>query len=139
MSADTRYTPLIGRILIALIYVMSGWMKLTAPAGTIAYIAAAGLPMPAVALVVAIVIELIGGILLIVGYQTRIVALLMAIFTVAAAFGFHSNLADQNMFIHFFKNIAMTGGLLQVVAFGAGSLSLDAKFGNAKGLRGVAA
>jgi len=139
MSADTRYLPLLGRILIALIYIIAGWGKLMAPAGTMAYIAAAGLPLPPVALVVAIVVELAGGILLILGYQTRIVALVMAIFTVATAIGFHSNFADQNMFIHFFKNITMTGGLLQVVAFGAGSLSLDAWLGRSKDLRGVAA
>jgi len=138
MSAETRFIPLIGRILIALIYIMSGWGKLMAPAGTMAYIAKAGLPLPLVALIIAIIVELIGGILLVVGYQTRLVALVMAIFTVAAAIGFHSNFADQNMFIHFFKNIAMTGGLLQVVAFGAGSLSLDARLG-AKDLRGAAA
>jgi putative oxidoreductase len=134
MSADTRYTPLLGRVLIAAIYILSGFGKLTAPAATAGYIASAGLPLPYVGVAIAIVVELIGGILLVLGYQTRIVALAMAVFTVAAAVAFHSNFADQNMFIHFFKNIAMTGGLLQVVAFGAGSLSLDAVLGRKKGL-----
>ena len=134
MSADTRYTPLLGRILIAAIYILSGFSKLTAPAATAGYIASAGLPLPYAGVAVAVLVELVGGILLILGYQTRIVALAMALFTVATAVFFHSNFADQNMFIHFFKNIAMTGGLLQVVAFGAGSLSLDAALGRKKGL-----
>ncbi|WP_413988275.1 DoxX family protein [Labrys okinawensis] len=134
MSADTRYTPLLGRVLIAVIFVLSGFSKLTAPAATAGYIASAGLPLPYAGVALAIVVELIGGILLVVGYQTRIVALIMALFAVATAVFFHSNLADQNMFIHFFKNIAMAGGLLQVVAFGAGSLSLDASLARKKGL-----
>jgi putative oxidoreductase len=134
MSADTRYTPLLGRVLIAAIYILSGFSKLTAPAATAGYIASAGLPLPYAGVAIAVLVELVGGILLILGYQTRIVALAMALFTVAAAVFFHSNFADQNMFIHFFKNIAMTGGLLQVVAFGAGSLSLDASLARKKGL-----
>ncbi|OCC01360.1 LysR family transcriptional regulator [Labrys sp. WJW] len=126
MSSDVRYTPSLGRILIAAIFLLSGFGKLTAPAATAGYIAAAGLPLPYLGVIIAILVELVGGILLILGYQTRLVALAMAVFSVAAAAFFHSNLGDQNQFIHFFKNIAMAGGLLQVVAFGAGSLSVDA-------------
>lgn len=128
MSSDVRYTPLLGRVLIAAIFLLSGFGKLTAPAATAGYIAAAGLPLPYLGVILAILVELVGGILLIVGYQTRLVALAMAVFSVAAAAFFHNNLGDQNQFIHFFKNIAMAGGLLQVVAFGAGSLSVDAAF-----------
>jgi putative oxidoreductase len=126
MTAETRYLPFIGRVLIAVIYLISGFGKLTAPVGTAAYIASAGLPLPYVGVIIAILVELGGGILLVLGYQTRIVAAIMALFTLATAFAFHNNLADMNTFINFFKNITMTGGLLQVVAFGAGSLSLDA-------------
>jgi putative oxidoreductase len=133
MSAETRYTPLLGRILIAVIFILSGFSKLTAPAATAGYIASAGLPLPYAGVALAVIVELIGGILLVIGYQTRIVALIMALFAVATAVFFHSNFADQNMFIHFFKNVAMAGGLLQVVAFGAGSLSLDASLARKKG------
>ncbi|QEN87012.1 DoxX family protein [Labrys sp. KNU-23] len=126
MSSDVRYTPLLGRVLIAAIFLLSGFGKLTAPAATAGYIAAVGLPLPYLGVIIAILVELVGGLLLIAGYQTRLVALAMAVFSVAAAAFFHNNLADQNQFIHFFKNIAMAGGLLQVVAFGAGSLSVDA-------------
>jgi putative oxidoreductase len=70
-----------------------------------------------------------GSLALIVGYQTRVAAALLAAFSIAAAFAFHNHFADQNQFIHFFKNVAMAGGLLQVVAFGAGRFSLDARRG----------
>lgn len=126
MSSDLRYTPLIGRVLIAAIFLLSGFGKLTAPAATAGYIAAVGLPLPYLGVATAILVELVGGLLLVVGYQTRLVALAMAAFSIATALFFHSALGDQNQFIHFFKNIAMAGGLLQVVAFGAGSLSVDA-------------
>jgi putative oxidoreductase len=69
--------------------------------------------------------------LLIAGYRTHLVALVLAVFTVAAAIGFHAHFADQNQMIHFMKNIAITGGLLQVVAFGAGAFSLDSRLGKA--------
>jgi putative oxidoreductase len=72
-------------------------------------------------------VEIVGGAALVLGYRARLAAAILAAFTVTAAVAFHSDLADQNQFVYFFKNIAMTGGLLQVVAFGAGSFSLDAR------------
>jgi len=120
-------TALVGRVLIAAIFLLSGASKLAAPAGTIAYIQSAGLPLPAVAYGIAVVTELGAGVLLVLGYRIRFVAAWLAVFSLATAFGFHHNLADQNQFIHFFKNVAMTGGLLQVVAFGGGSLSIDGR------------
>jgi putative oxidoreductase len=107
----------------------SGLGKIADPTGTQGYIAAAGLPAPLIAYLTAIVVELGGGILLVLGYQTRIVALALATFTLAAALGFHHDFADQNQMIHFLKNISMMGGLLQVVAFGAGAFSLDGRTG----------
>lgn len=114
------YLPLAGRILIAAIFLLSGAAKLADPAGTIAYIQSAGLPLPQLGFAVAAAVELIGGALLVIGYRVRLVAAVLALFSIAAAFGFHFHLADQNQFIHFFKNWAMAGGLLQVVAFGTG-------------------
>ena len=116
---------LAGRVLLAAIFVLSGVSKLTGPAGAIAYIESAGLPLPQVALAGAIVVELFGGLALIVGLRTRLVAGVLAVFTLVTAAVFHSALGDQAQFINFFKNIAMTGGLLQVVAFGPGRLSFD--------------
>ncbi|HTJ97535.1 MAG TPA: DoxX family protein [Rhodocyclaceae bacterium] len=115
-----------GRVLIATIFLLSGISKLSAPAGTIGYIASAGLPFPELAYVAAVGVEVVLATALLLGFQTRVVAAVIAVFSLATAFGFHSNLADQNQFIHFFKNVAIAGGLLQVVAFGAGAYSVDA-------------
>lgn len=122
-----RALPLVGRVLIAAIFILSGLSKLAAPAATMAYIASVGLPFPAVALAGAVVVEVIGGLVLISGYRLRTVATILAVFSLVTALFFHNNFADQNQFIHFFKNIAMAGGLLQIAAFGAGRLSLDAR------------
>ena len=124
MSTPT-YLPALGRLLIALIFVMSGLSKIAAPAATIAYIQSSGAPFAPGAFAIAVLVEVIGGLTLLVGFQTRIAAGALAIFTLAAAVLFHNNMADQNQMIHFLKNIAITGGLLQVIAFGAGPFSLD--------------
>jgi len=118
--------PFAGRALLSAIFLLSVIGKIQAPAATIGYIASAGMPVPPVAYALAVLIELAGGIALLVGFQTRIAAGALAIFSLAAAVGFHSNFADMNQFIHFLKNVAIAGGLLQVVAFGAGAWSLDA-------------
>jgi putative oxidoreductase len=75
--------------------------------------------------VVAIAVELGGGLLLVLGYQVRPVASAVAVFALATAVSFHSNFADQNQMIHFLKNVMMAGGLLQIVAFGAGTISIE--------------
>ncbi|MGY8676635.1 DoxX family protein [Bradyrhizobium sp. UFLA05-153] len=124
MSTPT-YLPALGRLLIALIFVMSGLSKIAAPAQTIAYIQSSGAPFAPAAFAVAVIVEMIGGLALLVGFQTRLTATALAIFTLAAAILFHNDVVDQNQMIHFLKNIAITGGLLQVVAFGAGAFSLD--------------
>jgi putative oxidoreductase len=127
LSSTNSILAAAGRLLLAAIFLISGLGKLADPAGTQAYIAAAGLPVPLLAYLAAVTVEVGGGLLLIVGYRTRLVALVIAAFSIAAALGFHHNFADMNQMIHFLKNVAMAGGLLQVAAFGAGSLSLDAR------------
>jgi putative oxidoreductase len=117
--------PLVGRLLLAAIFVISGLSKAADPAGTIGYIASAGLPLPQLAFAGAVFVEIVGGILLVAGFHARIVAAVLAAFTLAAAFSFHFDLGDQNQFIHFMKNVALAGGLLQVIAFGAGRYSFD--------------
>ncbi|TXI11202.1 MAG: DoxX family protein [Novosphingobium sp.] len=124
-SATSDLLAATGRVLLAAIFVLSGVSKLADPTGTIAYITSAGLPAPSLAYGVAVAVELVGGLLLIAGIRTRIVASAIAVFSLAAAFGFHANLADQNQFIHFFKNVALAGGLLQVAAFGSGRFGFD--------------
>jgi putative oxidoreductase len=126
-NTAASYAATAGRVLLGVIFLLSGASKLAAPAGTIGYIASAGLPFPEAAYAAAVFVEVVLASALIIGYHTRWVAAAIAVFSLATAFGFHSNLADQNQFIHFFKNVAIAGGLLQVVAFGGGSLSVDAR------------
>ncbi|MFD2265214.1 DoxX family protein [Lacibacterium aquatile] len=125
MNALLTYAPAFGRLLIAVLFILGGFGKIGAYEGTVGYIASVGLPFPALGYVIALIVELGGGILLLVGFQTRITALILAGFSVATALFFHNQLSDQNQMIHFLKNIAVAGGLLQVVAFGAGALSVD--------------
>jgi putative oxidoreductase len=120
-----RYLPFIGRILIGLPFAMSGLSKLGAYHRTTEMIAAVGLPLPPLAYAVAVAVELGGGILLILGYRVRWVALALAAFSLATAVAFHSNFGDQNQMINFLKNVMMAGGLLQIVAFGAGAISIE--------------
>src|SRR5260221_9432443 len=125
ISTNNSAVPLIGRILLAVIFILSGVSKLANPAGTQGYIASVGLPLPLLAYIAAVVVEIGGGVMLLIGYRTRAAAIALSIFTVAAAVFFHHALGDQNQFIHFMKNLAITGGLLQVLAFGAGAFSLE--------------
>ena len=120
-----RYVPFVGRLLIGLPFAMSGFSKLAAIGPTTEAIRAAGLPLPPLALAVSVLVELGGGLLLVAGSQARTVAAALALFSLATAVSFHSNFADQNQMIHFLKNVIMAGGLLQIVAFGAGALSID--------------
>ncbi|MRV73408.1 DoxX family membrane protein [Duganella sp. FT92W] len=124
-TANTSIAPAIGRILLATIFIFSGIGKLLAPAATIGYIASSGLPAAPLALAGAIALELGGGLMLAIGIRTRLVAALLAAFSIVTGLAFHHAIGDQNQLIHLLKNIAMAGGLLQVVAFGAGAFSFD--------------
>ena len=126
-SVSLAAAPLVGRVFLSAIYVLSGLSKLAAPTATIGYISSVGLPFAPLGFAIAVIVEILGGTALIAGYRTRLVAAVLAVFTVATALAFHNNFADQNQFIHFFKNIAMAGGLLQIVALGAGRFSPDAR------------
>ena len=127
----TRYLPLAGRLLIGLPFAMSGLGKLAAYGPTTEMISAVGLPVPPLAFAVAVAVELGGGLLLIAGFRVRVIAIALALFSLATAVSFHSNFADQNQMIHFLKNIMIAGGLLQIAAFGAGAISIDNRLGRA--------
>jgi putative oxidoreductase len=114
-----------GRLLLALLFVLSGLGKLGAYSSTAAYMSATGVPgalLPAV-----IATELLGGLAIVLGWKTRVAALLMAGFSLLTALIFHNHLADQTQMIMFFKNISIAGGFLLLVAHGAGPLSLDGR------------
>ena len=130
MNALNRYGPLIGRILIAVIFVFAGLGKINGFEGTVGYIASKGLPLPQVAAIGAIIVELGGGIMLVLGWKTRWAAAAIFVFTGLAAVIFHDFWAVsqdqvQNQMIQFMKNLAIMGGLIFVIIHGAGALSLD--------------
>ena len=122
---------LVGRVLLALIFITSGFGKITGFEGTVGYIASKGLPLPQIGAIIAIVVELGGGLLLAIGYKARWAALALAIFTLAAGILFHDywDVADaaqkMDQQINFWKNIAITGGMLLAFAFGPGRYSVD--------------
>jgi putative oxidoreductase len=123
---------LVGRILLAIMFVPAGFGKITGFTGTAGYIASVGLPLPEVGAVLAIVVELGLGLMLLVGYKTRAAALGLAVFTVVAGVLFHNYWAmpAEQAFVNqlmFFKNLAIAGGLYAFAAFGAGRLSLDSR------------
>jgi len=121
------FTEFAGRSLLALIFILAGYSKIGGYDANLAYMASVGVPgflLPAV-----IALELLGGIALVIGFQTRLVALLLAIFCVSSAFLFHANLTDQMQFIMFFKNIAIAGGFLLLTVQPLGQWTLDRKLG----------
>ncbi|MEG0222827.1 MAG: DoxX family protein [Comamonas sp.] len=123
---------LLGRILLALLFIPAGVGKLTGFAGTVAYTASAGVPVPQVAVALALLVEIVGGLALLLGWQTRWAALALALFTLVASFFFHkfwalpAEQAGMQQLL-FYKNIAVAGGLFAFAAFGAGAMSVDAR------------
>jgi putative oxidoreductase len=129
VNTSTRFLPFVGRLLIGGIFLMSGLSKIPAYAGIMAAIAGAGLPFAPLGFAVAVIVEIGLGVLLLIGYRVRPVALGLVIWCFVTAIFFHRNFADQNMMTHFLKNLMIAGGLLQIVHFGAGPVSLDARSG----------
>ncbi len=115
---------LLGRIGLSLIFIASGWSKLAGYLATQQYMEAMGVPGALLPLVIAL--EIGGGLAVLAGVFTRSAALSLAVFSLAAGFLFHADLADQNQFIHLMKNVALGGGFLMLAANGAGAFSVDA-------------
>lgn len=129
MNDSSRYTSLLGRILLSIVFLLSGVMKITAFSQILPVMQAKGFPLPGVSLGIAAAIELIGAALLITGYQARISAWVLLVYLIIATFVFHNFWAAQGMeqqtqLINFLKNVAIMGGLLMVAAFGPGRLAL---------------
>lgn len=123
---------LVGRVLMAALFLPAGVSKIVGFAGTVGYIASKGVPLPEAAAIIAIIVEVGGGLALILGFKTRWAALALALFTLIATFMFHNYWtlpADQQMVqqLMFMKNIAVIGGLLTLAAWGAGAWSMDGK------------
>ena len=122
---------LLGRLLLAALFLPAGIGKLTGFAATAGYISSVGLPLPELAAALALTVEIAGGVALLIGFGTRAAALVLAVFTLSASYFFHNYWAapaDQQFMqqLLFFKNVAVTGGLLTLAAWGAGAWSVDA-------------
>jgi putative oxidoreductase len=118
---------LAGRIFISGVFLISGIGKITAPVATIGFIASIGLPFPQLGLAIGIFVETFVTVALVLGYRTRMMATILVAYCLATAIFFHNGWSNVDQLIHFWKNMAMAGGLMQVIAFGAGHYSLDAR------------
>ena len=123
MNAANDYAILVGRIFLAALFVLAGLNKITGAEGTIDFIESKGLPLPQIVYAGTVLLEFGGGLLLLIGYQARLVGLAFAVFCVLAALIFHPSLSDPS----FLKNFAVAGGMLYVFAHGAGRFSVDAR------------
>lgn len=122
-----KVVSVVARLLMAQMFIISGFQKLTGFSGTEGYFTSMGIPMVGVVTPLVILIELGGGLALLFGFKTRWVAAVLALFTVATALIAHTHFADQNQVINFMKNLAIAGGFLMFVRYGAGAASIDAR------------
>ena len=120
---------LVGRILIGLLFLVAAYNKMKGYGGTVGYFTTLGVRAPSIAAPLAIAFETVAGILLIIGYQTRIVALAIAAFCIVTALIAHTSIADGNQLNHLLKNFAIAGGCLALFVTGARAQSVDAKRG----------
>lgn len=123
MSDNLKYAGPVGRVLISLIFIFAGLSKLGDIAGTQGYMEIVG--VPGILVWPAIALEVVGGLFILIGYQTRIAALALAAFTLVTAFLFHFQPADMMQMTSLMKNLAITGGFLFLAVFGPGLLALD--------------
>jgi putative oxidoreductase len=121
------WAPLVGRVLIGILFLAAGVQKIMGFAGTAGFIGSTGLPMPEVLAVLAILFEVGGGLSLILGFKARIGALALAVFIIATSLIFHLDFADQMQVTTLMKNMAIVGGLLYILTYGAGGYGLDKK------------
>ena len=115
---------LIARVIMSVPFIWTGYAKLMTAAGTQAYFAKLGLPVPVLAWSVAVAVEVLGGLAILLGIQVRVAGIVLAAWCIATAIVAHSNFSDPNMVIHFMKNVIMAGGFLYVAVFGAGAYTI---------------
>jgi putative oxidoreductase len=119
------YLPALARILMCSLFIWDGVLQLRDPAATVNYFASLDIPSPQIAVWISIAVHLLGGIGLFVGLMTRWAAALLMLLCLGTAFGVHLPAGDMENMTHFYKNLVMAGGLLYVVAFGAGAFAFD--------------
>lgn len=123
-SNSRNIIPLISRVLLSALFIMSGINKILNPVATQQYMASFGMPLTGLLLIAAIVIELAGGLSVLLGYKARWGAIALVIFLIPATLIFHTNFADQMQTIQFMKNLAILGGLLMIIQYGSGAIAL---------------
>ncbi|MFI5304943.1 MAG: DoxX family protein [Nitrospiria bacterium] len=121
------FRTLIGRVLVAVIFLSAGLSKIGNFSGTSQFMASKGIPLTDMALVMTILIEILGSLSIILGYKAKWGAWILFAFMIPATLIFHTNFSNQDQMIHFLKNLAIMGGLLYITASGAGPFSLDEK------------
>ena len=119
------FLPPLARLLMSSLFVWDGIVQLRNPGGTAQYFASVHVPAPNIAVWISMLIHLVGGLAVLVGFYSRWAAALLALVCLGTAFGVHLPAGDLDNMIHFYKNLVMTGGLLYVVVFGPGRLSID--------------
>jgi putative oxidoreductase len=128
-STNASVAILVGRILLSAMFILAGFGKLTAISATAGWFGSIGLPVPTVTTVIVGLVELFGGLAILVGFQTRIAAIVLALFTLGATAVAHLDFSDQMQMLMLQKNLAITGGFLILAAVGGGALSIDARRG----------
>ena len=127
MHNTPTWGPLLGRILFSTIFIMSGISKIFGFAGMVGFVSSLGLPAATLLVILAIAVEVGGGVAILVGYQTYWAAKILAAFLLVIALTLHRDFADQDQMVHFMKNLSMAGGALFIAIHGAGAYSLDNK------------
>ncbi len=126
-NASQNTLALVGRLLLAALFILAGFNKATSMEGTVGYIASVGLPLPEVVYFGTVALEVIGGLMLAVGFKARSAAAALGVFTVLTAVIFHNDFSQQIEMTLFLKNLAIAGGMFAVAAFGPGGYSIDRK------------
>jgi putative oxidoreductase len=130
-TSSNSILPLVARILLATTFIVPGLLKIPGYSMTVAYASMKGLPLASVSIVCAIVLEVLGGVALLIGFQTRIAAWVLFVYLIPTTLIFHNFWAikvmeqQQDNMVHFLKNLAIMGGLLLLAAYGPGAYSLD--------------
>jgi putative oxidoreductase len=119
------YLPVLARLLLCSLFIWDGVLQLRDPAGTVQYFTSLNIPSPQIAVWVSIAVHLLGGIGILIGFMTRWAAALLVLLCLGTAFGVHLPAGDMENMTNFYKNLVMAGGLLYVIAFGAGALAFD--------------
>ena len=128
-ASNSSLAVLVGRVLLSILFIIAGYGKLTAISATAGWFGSIGLPMPTVTTVVVGLVELLGGLAVLIGFQTRIAAIVLALFTLGATAVAHLDFSQAGNALMLQKNLAITGGFLLLTILGAGAYSIDAKRG----------